>query len=489
MSAAVAASGPELIGHLTRLVLGPHVDPGLSGSDWRALLNVAMRERCAALAWTRAGSLITRAAPTETASAWRKLYVTIAARGHAQIAIAADAADQLHRADIHPVTLKGFPLAASLYGDATCRACTDIDWFVPPAQRLAAREALLSAGWTSSSGGLPWDETFERSGPHGTMYIEVHSSLLHPRFDYLPVPPPEHEAVLIEGVAVRRQTGPLLAPYLAAHLAQHAAPPLLWDLDFTTLWRRMDGAEQAAARDAARDAGLSRYLEWGVRRSERVVRLAEGHTREARRLGFTDAGRRDTHPAWRHVRLAAGPRSTVRALDGWVRPPWVREAYGPGIAGVIRRVAKHWRAALARDTRVGDRAPGDGAAVPTGVSRMEGGRLLTLARGVVAEGGEMWIVATGQSMQPSIAPGDRVLIGPVTAVHPGSIVLADFDGAPVLHRVVRVREDEVVLRGDACQSDDTPIRTSDVLASVRLVSRGATVRAAPRPLRVAEPVS
>jgi hypothetical protein len=476
VSDAAAGRPEELIGHLTRLVMGMRADPSLSDAAWRALLNVAVRERCAALAWVRARSTIARCAPPATAAAWRQLYITIAARGHAQIAAAADAAGALHRAGIHPVTLKGFPLAASLYGDAICRACTDIDWFIPRPQREAARQALAGAGWTHTGGGLPWDATFEQAGPHGMMYIEVRSSLLHPRFAYLPVPPPEYEPMLVEGVAVRRHAGTLLAPYLAAHLAQHAAAPLLWDLDFATLWERMNDVDRAAAREAARAAGLARYLEWGERRASKVSRLAAGDDRQARRLGFTALGRRDVHPAWRHVRLAGSWRSAARALDGWLRPSWVREAYGPGVRGVARRVAKHWRAALVRETRSGDRAPGDGGAVRTEIARLESRRLLALARGVVAEGGEMWIVATGQSMLPSIAPGDRVLIGAVKTVHPGTVVLADVDGAPVLHRVVRVRDAEVVLRGDACQGDDSPISRCDVLAAVRLVSRGATVR-------------
>jgi hypothetical protein len=475
VSAAEPVPGLGLVGHLTRLVLGPPVAPELSGAGWRALLNLAVRERCAALAWRRAGSLIAAHAPQETAAAWRQLYITIATRGHAQIAAAAEAADRLHREGVHPVTLKGFPLAAVLYGDATCRACTDIDWFVPREQRASAREALLQEGWSSISGGLPWDETFERTSPHGAMYIEVHSSLLHPRFSYLPVPEPEYEPMLVEGVAVRRQIGALLAPYLAAHMAQHAAVPLLWDVDFATLWGRMDAAEHGAAREAAARAGLSRYLEWGVRRSARVLALAGGSIAAARRLGFTDRGRRDVHPAWRHVRLAGGFGRTWRAIDGWVRPPWVRETYGSGIAGVMRRVVRHWRSAVVRRTRVGDRVPGDGGPVHTDIARVESHRLLAVARGVISEGGQMWIVATGRSMLPTIAPGDRVLIGPIASVQPGSVVLADAGGAPVLHRVVRVGGGQVVLRGDACQTEDSPIAPSDVCAGVRAVARGALV--------------
>ena len=378
---------------------------------------------------------------------------------------------------MHPITLKGFPLAAVLYGDAAARACTDIDWFVPEGDRPAAQRALYAGGWVHNEGGLPWDETVERPGPHGTMYIEVHSSLLHPRFAYLPVPEPEYEPMLVEGVAVRRQAGALLPGYLAAHLAQHTAPPLLWDIDFATLWQRLGDADRGAARRAARQAGLARYLAWAERRAERVLRMAEGDQDAARALGFSPVGRSDVHPAWRHVWLAPSAGSAWRALDGWLRPPWVQEAYGPGLKGVVRRVAKHWRAAVARDERVGDRAPGDGAAVATDIARLNPQKMLEIARGVIREGGQMWIVATGESMLPTIGPGDRVRIGPVDVVRPGTVVLADASGAPVLHRVMRVHDGVVVLRGDACRGDDPPIRASSVVAAVQAVARGATIRA------------
>jgi hypothetical protein len=466
----------EIVRHLTTLVLVPAREPGLSPDGWRALLGVAIRERCAALAWVRAGALIARCAPPETAAAWRQVYITIAARGHVQIAAASEAAGQLQRQGVHPVTLKGFPLAAELYGDATARACTDIDWYVPSLERLVTRNVLRGGGWVHNGSELPWDEAFERPSSHGTQHLEVHSSLVHPRFDYLPVPAPEYEPMLVEGVAVRRHAGALVPAYLAAHLAQHQAPPLLWDIDFATLWTRLGAAERLASRRAAAEAGLGRYLGWAVRRAERVARLAEGRTREAGALGFRQPGRIDVHPAWRHVWLAPGVTEAVRAADGWLRPSWVRSAYGPGVRGVARRVAKHWRTAFVRNTRVGDLAPGDGGIVKTDIARMDGARLLELARGVVQQGGEMWIVVTGQSMQPMIRPGDRVLLGPTDVIRPGAVVLASMNGRPVLHRIVRMTGDRIVLRGDARHADDKPITTSDVIGSVRVVSRGAVLQ-------------
>lgn len=471
--------GVELVRQVATLVLAPGVDPGLSPPGWRAVLGVAVRERCAALAWIRAGTLIQRHAPPETATAWRQLYITISARGHVQIAAASEAAAHLQRQGVHPITVKGFPLAATLYGDATARACTDIDWFVPSEERLTTRHALVSGGWIHNGSAPPWDETFERPSSHGTMHLEVHSSLMHPRFEYLPVPAPEYEPMLVEGVAVRRHAGALLPAYLAAHLAQHQAAPLLWDIDFATLWHRLSASERLDSRRAAHKAGLGRYLGWAVRRANRVVRLAEGHRREARALGFDEGGRADVHPAWRHVWLSPTLAHAARAADGWLRPDWVRTTYGPGVRGIVRRVAKHWRTALVRNERIGDLVPGDGGIIPTDIAHLDGARLLELARGVMEQGGEMWIVVTGHSMQPMIRPGDRVLLGPEQSIRPGAVVLANADGKPVLHRVARVSGDVVVLRGDALQADDGPIRLGDVVGSVRAVSRGAVLQRLP----------
>jgi phage repressor protein C with HTH and peptisase S24 domain len=111
---------------------------------------------------------------------------------------------------------------------------------------------------------------------------------------------------------------------------------------------------------------------------------------------------------------------------------------------------------------------------------MDGARLLELARGVIGQGGEMWIVVTGHSMQPIIRPGDRVLLGPVDEIRPGLVVLADNGGAPLLHRVTRVLGEEVVLRGDATHDDDRPLRVSDVVGRVRMVSRGPVLQGLPQ---------
>ena len=99
--------------------------------------------------------------------------------------------------------------------------------------------------------------------------------------------------------------------------------------------------------------------------------------------------------------------------------------------------------------------------------------MLELARGVVGQGGEMWIVVTGHSMQPAIRPGDRVLLAPPKALQAGVVVLADMGEKLILHRIVTLKEGVVVLRGDAAFADDRPISISEVVGIVRKVARGA----------------
>jgi hypothetical protein len=305
------------------------------------------------------------------------------------------------------------------------------------------------------------------------MYVEIHSSLLHPRFAYLPVPAPESELVELEGFAVHAHAGPLLAGYLAAHLASHPFPPLLWQFDFAALWDGLDAAERDAARGAARRAGLDRYLGWAVRRSERLARAIAGDPRASASLGYGAERRAEPHPMWRHVGLAPSAAAACRALHGWLLPPWVAAEYGGVVRGTARRVARHWRAALGRSAPAG---PAAGSEAP--VARVDEGRLLAIVRAAVEARGETWIAVTGHSMQPTLAPGDRVLLAPLGAApRRGEIVLADAGGRPLLHRVVGTGGEGVRLRGDACSTDDHPLPASALVARAVAVSCAGRVSA------------
>lgn len=99
--------------------------------------------------------------------------------------------------------------------------------------------------------------------------------------------------------------------------------------------------------------------------------------------------------------------------------------------------------------------------------------VLAVAREFVDAGLEVTITARGESMQPAIASGDRVLLSPrQRALRVGDVVLADVDGWPVLHRVVSSRGACIVMRGDARPRCDPPIAESAVIA-IALEAEGA----------------
>ncbi|MDQ3696608.1 MAG: nucleotidyltransferase family protein, partial [Gemmatimonadota bacterium] len=457
-----------------RLALGGGSDFG-GVADWAGLLNFAVHERCAALAWLRSGDLIRAHAPAAVADRWRAVFLSVSTRGHAQIAISASLAGRLAAAGIGAITLKGAPLAARLYGDPTARASTDIDWYIPAADRIAAGEVLVASGWSHAEGASPGDETYVTSTPHGLMYLEVHSSLLHPRFAYLRLPEPASERVDICGTVLSAHSGDLVPAYFAAHLATHTLPPLLWDVDFLTLWNSLDEPARASAMRAADRAGLGRYLRWAFRRTLLVRRGAGGDLAALSALGFAGERRTDAHPMWRHIWLAPSARQAWNALGGWLFPPWVASEHGGLVRGTARRVARHWRAALGVKSApplTARPVPLDQPAALVPVARLDAPVLLEVAKEVIAAGGEIWIEVTGHSMQPTIRPGDRVLLGAPGVVRPGHVVLADAGGRPLLHRVRGVGARSVVLRADASRTDDPEIVRARVVARALVVARG-----------------
>lgn len=77
-------------------------------------------------------------------------------------------------------------------------------------------------------------------------------------------------------------------------------------------------------------------------------------------------------------------------------------------------------------------------------------------------------------MSPLIADGDTVILGPVSRLRIGDIVLVgNPDGRPVLHRIVRKKEGKVVTRGDACFEDDEAVPFASVIGrAIRVSGKG-----------------
>jgi hypothetical protein len=97
--------------------------------------------------------------------------------------------------------------------------------------------------------------------------------------------------------------------------------------------------------------------------------------------------------------------------------------------------------------------------------------LVELVRAVVERGGHLEIGAVGTSMAPAIRPGDVLQVGPLRAdePRPGQVAIWSRAGRLVAHRVVQRAGEALVTRGDACDRDDPPVTTAEVIAVVRRV--------------------
>jgi len=460
-------------------------------ADWPLVFDAASRELLAPLAWHRSRLFIRRHAEPGLAAAWRRVAVAVHIRGSHQLELARDATTALDAVGVDAVVLKGLPLGHRLYGDPFVRCMSDIDLFVPAAQRARAAATLGRLGWRSVDGAAPWHETWSSTAGGSEYHLELHSLLVSDHLAHLRSPAPLSVLEAIGGVELPVHTGDFVAPYLAAHLATHQLPPLLWLVDFATLWATLSDAARGRALDAAGAAGLGRYVAWAAERGLLVERVASGDWDALGALGIDASGRRDTHSIWRHVALAASNLDRARLLGAFVVPHRVR--------GNVRALAMYTLARLrsrlgalggvsrAYATPSNTRPQADVGTVDWRPWTLEREDLVSLTRDVVGAGAGLHVRAPGGSMLPTIPRGALVRVGPVPSggVRTGDVVLAlTGDAEPVLHRAIAVRADSVLMRGDASINVDPAVpldRVIGVATHVRI--NGENRPLGRRPLR------
>ena len=112
-----------------------------------------------------------------------------------------------------------------------------------------------------------------------------------------------------------------------------------------------------------------------------------------------------------------------------------------------------------------------GAGDRTGGLKLDGPGVLSVVREAIALAGTARVRAAGMSMWPTIGDGSLVTLVPrPSGLRPGQIVLIDWGGTPVLHRVVRVAQDTVYTAGDTCLQPDPPTELARVCALAISVS-------------------
>ncbi|HXM63074.1 MAG TPA: S24/S26 family peptidase [Terriglobales bacterium] len=98
---------------------------------------------------------------------------------------------------------------------------------------------------------------------------------------------------------------------------------------------------------------------------------------------------------------------------------------------------------------------------------------LDLAAEVLRAGGSIRLQALGNSMLPSIWPGDVLCIEHKRGEEmvPGDVVLVARDGRFFIHRLIEKRDSGWVTRGDSLAQNDSPVVESQVLGKVSLIQR------------------
>lgn len=294
-------------------------------TDWQLALDLAVQERCAALAWLRGRTAILRAAPEAVAAEWRKRAVAAGRYAEVQLKALADAMGLLEQHGLRPIVLKGLPLSSKLYGDPAARMTADLDIHVEPAEYAASSALLGTSGWRRFEGEEPWTLTYVRDHGAFPLYLELHSSLWCWNNLHLPPLVPDFTMEVVEGVPLRMHSGPSLPVYLAAHLSKHMVPALIWFVDFHEVWAHLAPDEREAVRTVARQSRAEGYLDWALGRVASLDLVsAEPSVDGLARLGFRGRTRQERHPLVREWRTAATFPDALRVLVTWLRPPQQR---------------------------------------------------------------------------------------------------------------------------------------------------------------------
>lgn len=455
--------------------------------DWERTFEVAVRERCAPLAWLRSADAIRRHAPPAVQRRWRSHALCATEHAHGQAAELVALVGAFADAGLSPVVLKGLPLSVMLYGDVAARPSTDTDLFVPAAERAAAHRLLLAAGWRHLYGDAPDEGSYQFDGVARCPYLELHSTVLDENlWAHVRVPVPERRRVTLDTGTVAAQDGRLLPVFLAAHLAKHAAVPLLWWVDFHALWRGLSDGARSDIRALAAECGLHRCLAWAVEGAAALERAASATAdHQARDAMQRLRALHHSHNARRVATLAPDAIGRLQVLLAWAWPHHLRRRPFAYAHHALRRAGAVVRRAVAATTRTvaGPALPPDGS---VRVLPVDDDAWLEVVRAAVGGGGTIWVRARGSSMLPAVPAGAHVRLGPLPdrPLRPGEVVLADIRaGAPLLHRIVDAEGETYRLKGDARLVPDPLVTHDRLVALADSVRVGDRVRPMPGPPR------
>lgn len=456
---------------LLRLALAE--PPSISVADWRALCDLAERERLLGVIWRRSAAAVRSAAPRETSVDWQRRAVLLGLNVERQLELLATSVAALVAAGVHAVVLKGAPLAQRLYGDFTVRPTLDVDLHIPAPERAAATRVLSELGWRRTSGVAPEEENFHRTIGGHVFRLEVHSTALDDPLLHRVAFPVEQAGVSVGGHVLPAHTGRFVPAYLAAHLAKHNEKPVLWALDFYVLWSSLTQAEREDALGAARDVGLGRHLEWAIGLA-RDIDACRGSLDAARpalqRVTSALATRGDAMRVLRLMSFASTPIAALSVVAGRLWPVAWRQSWRDAPEYFLRRAIRWSYRHLVFERPSATLERTSSRAVIALNADDAAHRLRDALRT-----SPVWIAPADGAMEPAVPVFGmaRMVAAEGRAVRAGDVVVAcGDDGQCTLQRVVSLGDDGVRIKPDAYFKGESVVTHEQVLATCDLVDVG-----------------
>jgi len=456
---------------LLRLALGEPASTPVT--DWRALYVLAERERLLGVIWQRSADAIRAAAPRDVSLDWQRQAVLLGLNVERQLDLLARCIAALRHSGVDAVVLKGAPLAQRLYGDFTVRPTLDVDLYVRATERAVAARVLGELGWRRTSGVAPEEETFHRTIGGRLFRLEVHSTALDDPLLHRVAFPVEQTEVMVGGHTLPAHTGRYLPAYLAAHLAKHNEKPVLWALDFHSLWSGLTEVERDGAIRVAREVGLARHLEWAIalawdidacRGSLEAARPALTHLMSA------IAPRGDAMRTIRLMSFASSPMAALSVIAGRLWPVAWRQSWRDAPEYFLRRAIRWTYRHLVFERPSGATNLATSRAVIALNADDAAARLCEALRT-----SPVWIAPADGGMEPAVPVFGvaRVVTAEGRGIRAGDVVLArGDDGQCTLQRVASLCNDGLRLKSDAYFKVERFVSPPQVLGICDLVDVG-----------------
>jgi hypothetical protein len=239
--------------------------------DWGRLLNLAGRHGLRPLLYHHLQEAIPDKVPPEFLDGLREEFQANARRNLLMTSELLRILALLRECGIPAIPYKGPILTATLYGNLALREFFDLDILVPAPQAVAAKQALVSAGYQPVLNLTPRQEAavlrsgceFEMEDPERRLPVEIHWQIVsrHLSLSF------DTGGLFARARAVRLGGAdvPTLAPedlllVLSVHAAKHLWQSLSWICDLNELLHRHPELDWPRVQAQAKELGAERIL-------------------------------------------------------------------------------------------------------------------------------------------------------------------------------------------------------------------------------------